>query len=74
MKILAIIINIFFPGIGTLIVGKIAQGIIQIILDLVVFLLLFIPIIGWLIAVPIAIGNWIWALVSVLSAGDNKTR
>ena len=35
MKVLAIIINIFFPGIGTLIVGKIGEGIAQFLIWLV---------------------------------------
>jgi TM2 domain-containing membrane protein YozV len=35
MKALAIIINIFFPGIGTLIVGKIGEGVAQLILFIV---------------------------------------
>lgn len=32
MKVIGIIVNIFFPGIGTLIVGKIGQGIAQLLL------------------------------------------
>jgi hypothetical protein len=35
MNVLGIIVNIFLPGVGTLIVGKIPQGIIQIILFIV---------------------------------------
>lgn len=42
MKGVAIIVNIFFPGIGTLIVGKVGQGVAQILLYLLGVLLSFI--------------------------------
>ena len=71
MKAVAIIINIFFPGVGTLIIGKIGQGITQIILTIIAAIMAatgFLSIIG----IPLAIGVWIWALVS--AASSNATE
>ena len=72
MKIIvAVIINMFFPGMGTLIVGKVGIGLAQIILTIVAGIMLsmgFLSILG----VLIALGVWIWALVSV--AGLNTTE
>ena len=71
MKAVAIIVNIFFPGVGTLIIGKIGTGVTQIILTLIAAVMIataFLSIVG----IPLAIGVWIWALVSV--AGSNATE
>jgi TM2 domain-containing membrane protein YozV len=67
MKALAIIINIFFPGIGTLIVGKVGQGIAQILLYMLGVVLNF-TVVGLIIGVPLCIAVWIWALVSTANA------
>jgi TM2 domain-containing membrane protein YozV len=63
MTALAIIINIFFPGVGTLIAGKITQGIIQIIL-VIVAIILNLTVVLAIIGIPLGIGTWIWSLVS----------
>lgn len=71
MKAVAIIVNIFFPGVGTLIIGKIGTGVTQIILTLIAAVMIgtaFLSIVG----IPLAIGVWIWAMVSV--AGSNATN
>jgi len=58
MKIIAFIINIFLPGVGTLLVGKIGTGIVQIAVTMV----------GWLIGGPLYFIVWLWALISVATA------
>lgn len=63
MKVLGIIVNIFLPGIGTLIVGKIIQGIIQIIFVFIAMLLTLTGI-GAIFGIPIYFIVWIWAIVS----------
>ena len=71
MKAVAIIVNIFFPGVGTLIIGKIGTGVTQIILTIIAAIMVatgFLSIIG----IPLAIGVWIWALVS--AASSNATE
>jgi len=67
MKALAIIVNIFFPGIGTLIIKKWGQGIAQIILGIIAVALALTGI-GGVIAIPLALGVWIWAIVSAATS------
>jgi TM2 domain-containing membrane protein YozV len=72
MKAVAIIVNIFFPGVGTLIVGQIGKGVTQLILTLIAAVMIgtaFLSIIG----IPLAIGVWIWALVSVVGSNAAET-
>lgn len=71
MKTVAIIINIFFPGVGTLIIGKIGIGITQIILTIIGGAMAATGILS-IVGIPLAIGVWIWALISV--AGSNATE
>ena len=67
MRTLAIIFNIFCPGMGTMMVGKTGRGITQLLLFLVAGILNF-TIVGMVIGIPIGLGVWIWGLVSVVSA------
>ena len=70
MKALAIVTNIFVPGVGTLIVGKVGQGVAQILLYLLGFVLCF-TIIGAIVGIPLMIGIWIWGIV-VAANSDSK--
>ena len=67
MKTVAFIINIFLPGVGTLLVGKILIGVIQILLYMAAHALTW-TVIGALIGVPLIVIIWIWALISVATA------
>lgn len=69
MKILAIIVNIFLPGIGTLIVRKFLQAFIQIFLLLVGWGLIATGV-GALLGVPICFVVWIWAIISAVTAKE----
>ncbi len=62
MKALAIILNVFFPGVGTLVAKKIWQGITQILLG-IVGIVLTVTMIGAIIGLPLLLGVWIWAIV-----------
>lgn len=62
MKALAIILNIIWPGIGTLVIGRVGLGIAQILLHLI-GVVLTLTAIGALIGVPLCIGVWIWGIV-----------
>lgn len=74
MKIIAILINIFLlPGVGTLIVGKTGQGIAQILLFILAIILIF-TVLGALIGIPLAIGIWIWGIVSVATANPQPMQ
>lgn len=66
-KALGVIVNIFFPGIGTMMVGKIGVGIVQLLLTLIACAL----ILSWLFAFfgsLLAFINWIWAIISAASS------
>lgn len=69
MKALAIIVNIFLPGIGTLIVKKFGQGIAQIVLGIIAALLIITGLLS-IIGIPLGFGVWIWAIVSAATAED----
>ncbi|MCB1701733.1 MAG: hypothetical protein KDI14_12955 [Halioglobus sp.] len=63
MKILAIIINLFLPGIGTLFTKKWVQAILQILLVALAFTLNATGI-GAFLGIPIFVVAWIWALIT----------
>jgi TM2 domain-containing membrane protein YozV len=70
-KIIALVVNCFFPGIGTLMAGKKTAGIIQLILTGVAILMI-ITLIGALLGVPLALGAWIWSIISVATMNDSE--
>ena len=69
MKPLAIILNVFFPGVGTIIAGKAGMGIAQL-LRWLVGLMFWLTFIGIIIGAPLMLAAWIWGLVSVASMSD----
>ena len=69
MRILGVIVNLFFPGIGTIIVGKIVSGVVQFLLYAAAVALIATGL-GALFGIPIAIVVWIWAIVSAATAED----
>lgn len=70
MKTMAIILNFFFPGIGSLVIGKIGQGIVQIILFGLGVVLNF-TFVGAIIGIPLCIGIWIWGIVTAVQFTPN---
>jgi hypothetical protein len=73
MAIAGLIVNIFLPGIGTLMCGKITQGIIQVCLG-VLSLLLNLTIILSIFGIPLYFGVWIWAIVSAATAIEKDLK
>jgi TM2 domain-containing membrane protein YozV len=67
MRTAAIIVNIFFPGVGSLLIGKVGQGIAQILLYLLGVVLIF-TFIGAIVGGPLCLGVWIWAIVTAVNA------
>lgn len=63
MKVAAILINFFIPGVGSLVIGKTGSGIAQLIIYFV-GLLFAITLIGVIIGGPMMLGAWIWGLVT----------
>jgi TM2 domain-containing membrane protein YozV len=73
MKVVGVLVNLFFPGIGTMIVGKVGQGILQLCLYLLGVFLTFTGI-GAMIGIPICIIVWIWALVSAATSAPQPIQ
>ena len=63
MKAAAVIVNFFIPGVGSLIIGKTTEGIIQLVLYFLGFLLT-VTLIGAIIGLPMMLAAWIWGLVT----------
>lgn len=73
MKALAVVANIFIPGVGTLIVGKVGQGIAQILLYGFGVVLCF-TVIGAIIGIPLCIAIWIWGIVVAANSDDRPMQ
>ena len=71
MKALAILVNIFFPGIGTMLVGKPGEGLVQFLLGFILVIpLLIISVIGWGLAIFLGLGIRCWAILSAATASS----
>ncbi len=66
MKIIAIILNIIFPGIGTILIKKVSKGVIQIILTVIAIILTATGVLS-VIGIPLFFIVLIWSLVSIVS-------
>ena len=58
-----IIVNLFLPGLGTVIMGKYDIGSIQLILS-IIGLFFLITLIGSIIGIPLFIAMWVWSLIT----------
>ena len=66
MKPLAIILNIFIPGVGSFVIGHVGQGIGQILIWGLGFLFTVGTLgFGAIIGFPMMLGAWIWGIVLV---------
>jgi TM2 domain-containing membrane protein YozV len=73
MKVLAVILNILLPGLGSLIVGKIGTGLIQLVLYGIGGLLTA----TWVLAIvgaPLCFIVWIWAIITAVNAPEKATE
>lgn len=65
--ILALIVNLVLPGVGSLLGGKIGSGIGQIALSGIGLFLTVssvVTFVGFMLGIPLMIVGWIWALVT----------
>lgn len=68
MRSLAIILNVFIPGVGSFVAGYPGQGIGQILIWGLGFLLTVVTLgFGMVIGIPMMLGAWIWGIVTVVS-------
>jgi len=63
----------FFPGVGSLILGQIGQGIAQLLLYIFGVILTLTGILA-IIGIPICVIVWIWAIVSAASANPKPMQ
>jgi len=68
-----IIVNIFLPGLGTIIFGEKETGIIQLVLSLTGVVLVA-TIIGAIIGYPLWIALWIWALITGIKTLNDSRK
>lgn len=57
--IAGLVVNLFIPGLGSLIGGKTREGILQLVISII-----SIPLFLVLIGIPLLAAMWIWALVT----------
>lgn len=70
-KIIALVVNCILPGAGTIMAGNKKTGTIQIVLAIIA-LLLIITLIGALLGIPLALGVWIWSIITVATMDDSE--
>lgn len=75
MKGIAIIANILAPGVGSFIIGKVGQGLGQIIIW-GLSLLITVGTLGFgiVIGAPMMIGAWIWAIITAAGGPDQTVN
>lgn len=73
MKVLGIIVNIFLPGVGTMIAGRAGLGFGQLVLWLI-GLFFSLTVIGIIIGYPIMFVAWLWGIISVASMDDKPVQ
>ena len=61
--VLVLLLNFFFPGVGTIVAGSPGRGVTQILLYFLVGVPLALIVIGWFVILAI----WIWALVDAVN-------
>lgn len=67
MKTGAIVLNFFLPGVGSLVIGKVGQGVTQLILYWLGVLFTF-TLIGAFVGIPMMLAAWIWGMVVAASS------
>jgi len=65
----ALVLNIIIPGSGSLVAGRTSQGVVQLVLWVVSFPLMFV-----LIGFPMLLAIWIWSLVSGIQIMEESKR
>jgi TM2 domain-containing membrane protein YozV len=67
VKTAAIVLNFFLPGVGSLVIGKVGQGVTQLILYWLGVLFTF-TLIGAFVGIPLMLAAWIWGMVIAASS------
>lgn len=73
MKAAGILLNFFFPGVGSLIIGQTSQGVVQLILYFM-GIVFTVTVIGAIIGLPMMLAAWIWGLVTAASYDEKPSQ
>lgn len=65
MRLLGIVVNLFLPGLGTIVAGMVRKGILQILL--LVFGLVVVVTTSHLIGGIVVAGVWFWSIYAVVT-------
>jgi TM2 domain-containing membrane protein YozV len=75
VKALAILLNILIPGVGSFVIGAVGQGIGQILIYGIGFLLTFGTLgFGGIIGLPMMLGAWVWGIVTAAGASPQPLQ
>lgn len=75
MKAVAVILNIFIPGVGSFVVGQVGQGVGQILIYGIGLLITLGTLgVGGIIGLPMMLGAWIWGIITAAGAQPQVTQ
>jgi TM2 domain-containing membrane protein YozV len=63
VKAIAVIVNFFIPGLGSLVIGKVFQGLMQLLLSGLGWLFTA-TVIGAIVGLPLVAIAWIWGMIT----------
>lgn len=73
MKVAAVLLNFFIPGVGSLVIGKTGSGITQLLLYFFGWVFTA-TLIGAIIGIPMVIAAWIWGLVTAATFDEQTAN
>lgn len=73
VKTAAIVLNFFLPGVGSLVMGKVGQGITQLLLYWLGVLFTF-TLIGAFVGIPMMLAAWIWGMVTAATSDPQPVQ
>jgi TM2 domain-containing membrane protein YozV len=69
VKAIAVITNFFVPGLGSLIIGKLFQGLMQLLLIGLAAILNF-TVVGMIVGIPLWGIAWLWGMVTAATYSE----
>ena len=69
MKAIAVITNFFVPGLGSLVIGKLCQGLMQLLLIGLAAILNF-TVVGMIVGIPLWGIAWLWGMITAATYSE----
>ena len=69
MKAIAVITNFFIPGLGSLVIGKLFQGLMQLLLCGLAAILNF-TVVGMIVGIPLWGIAWLWGMITAATYSE----